>query len=37
MVVCLGSEELKCMKDLESENARLRKILADKSIDYDIL
>lgn len=33
----LGSEELKRMKDLESENARLKKLLADKSLDYDIL
>lgn len=33
----LGSEELKRMRELESENARLKKLLADKSIDYDIL
>lgn len=33
----MGREELKRMRDLESENARLKKLLADKSPDYDIL
>lgn len=33
----MSSEELKRMKALESENARLKKLLADKSLDYDIL
>ncbi len=33
----MNSEELKRMKALESENARLKKLLADKSLDYDIL
>jgi hypothetical protein len=25
------------MRELEAENARLKKLLADKSLDYDIL
>ncbi len=33
----MESQELKRMRELESENARLKKLLADKSIDYDIL
>jgi len=33
----MGTEELKRMRELESENARLKKLLADKSLDYDIL
>ncbi|TAH18561.1 MAG: transposase [Cytophagales bacterium] len=33
----MESEEIKRMRDLEAENARLKKILADKSLDYDIL
>lgn len=33
----MGSEKLKRMRELESENARLKKLLADKSLDYDIL
>ena len=28
---------LKRMRELEAENARLKKLLADKSLDYDIL
>jgi putative transposase len=30
-------EELRKLKALEAENARLKKLLADKSLDYDIL
>jgi len=33
----MESQELKRMRELESENARLKKLLADKSVDYDIL
>lgn len=33
----LDTEELKRMKELEAENSRLKKLLADKSLDYDIL
>jgi putative transposase len=33
----MGTEELKHLRELESENARLKKLLADKSLDYDIL
>ena len=32
-----GTDELRRMQELESENARLKKLLADKSLDYDIL
>ena len=33
----MGTDELRRMRELESENARLKKLLADKSLDYDIL
>lgn len=33
----IGTQELKRMRELEAENARLKKLLADKSLDYDIL
>lgn len=33
----MESEEIKRMRDLEAENARLKNLLADKSLDYDIL
>lgn len=33
----MGADELKRMRELEAENARLKKLLADKSLDYDIL
>ena len=33
----MSAEELKRMRELEAENARLKKLLADKSLDYDIL
>lgn len=33
----MDTEELKRMKELEAENARLKKLFADKSLDYDIL
>jgi putative transposase len=33
----MGAEELKRMRDLEAENHRLKKLLAEKSLDYDIL
>lgn len=33
----MESQELKRMRELEAENARLKKLLADKSLDYDIL
>lgn len=33
----MSSEELKRMRELEAENARLKKLLADKSLDDDIL
>lgn len=33
----MESEEIKRMRDLEAENVRLKKLLADKSLDYDIL
>jgi putative transposase len=33
----MTGEELKRMRELEAENTRLKKLLADKSLDYDIL
>jgi len=33
----MDAEELQKLKALEVENARLKKLLADKSLDYDIL
>lgn len=33
----VGTDELRRMRELESENVRLKKLLADKSPDYDIL
>lgn len=33
----MNTEELRKMKTLQAENARLKKLLADKSLDYDIL
>jgi putative transposase len=33
----MGADELKRIRELEAENARLKKLLADKSLDYDIL
>ncbi len=33
----MEAEELKRMRELEAENNRLKKLLADKSLDYDIL
>lgn len=33
----MGTDELRRMRELESENTRLKKLLADKSLDYDIL
>lgn len=33
----VGTDELRRMRELESENARLKKLLADKSPDYDLL
>jgi putative transposase len=33
----MDTQELKRMKELEVENARLKKLFADKSLDYDIL
>lgn len=33
----MSTDKLKRMRELESENARLKKLLADKSLDYDIL
>lgn len=33
----MGTDELRRMRELESENARLKKLLADRSLDYDIL
>lgn len=33
----MESQELKRMRELEAENSRLEKLLADKSLDYDIL
>jgi putative transposase len=33
----MGADELKRMRELELENVRLKKLLADKSLDYDIL
>lgn len=33
----MGTDELRRMRELELENARLKKLLADKSLDYDIL
>lgn len=33
----MDAKELKRMRELELENARLKKLLADKSLDYDIL
>lgn len=33
----MSTDELRRMRELESENARLKKLLADKSLDYDIL
>jgi putative transposase len=33
----MDNEELRKLKALQAENARLKKLLADKSLDYDIL
>lgn len=33
----MGSQELKRLKDLESENARLKKMYADLSLDHAML
>lgn len=33
----MDARELKRMRELEAENARLKKLLAEKSLDYDIL
>jgi len=33
----MDTEELRKLKALQAENARLKKLLADKSLDYDIL
>lgn len=33
----MGTDELKRMRELETENSRLKKLLADKALDYDIL
>ncbi|WP_409049726.1 transposase [Runella sp. MFBS21] len=31
----MGADELKRMQELEAENIRLKKLLADKSLDYE--
>ena len=33
----MDAGELKRMRELEAENARLKKLLADKNLDYDLL
>lgn len=33
----MDGESMKRLRQIESENARLKKLLADKSLDYDIL
>jgi len=33
----MSSQEVKRLKDLESENARLKKLLAEKELDIDML
>jgi putative transposase len=33
----MDTEELRKLKTLQAENVRLKKLLADKSLDYDIL
>lgn len=33
----MGTDELKRMREFESENASLKKLQADKSLDYDII
>ena len=33
----MSSKEIKRLKDLESENARLKKLLAEKELDIDML
>jgi putative transposase len=33
----MSSQEAKRLKDLESENARLKKLLAEKEVDIDML
>lgn len=33
----MGTDELWRMRELESENAKSKKLLADKRIDYDII
>jgi putative transposase len=33
----MSSQEAKCLKELESENARLKKLLAEKELDIDML
>lgn len=33
----MRADELKRVRELEAENSRLKKLLADKSLDYDIL
>lgn len=33
----MKSDEMKRLKELESENVRLKKIVADQAVDIDIL
>ena len=33
----MKADAMKCLKELEAENARLQKILADQAVDIDIL
>ena len=33
----MKADAMKCLKELESENARLKKIVADQAVDIDIL
>ncbi len=33
----MSSSEAKCLKELEKENARLKKLLAEKELDIDLL
>ena len=33
----MSSSEARCLKELENENARLKKLVAEQALDIDIL
>lgn len=36
-IACLGVTELRCLRQLEDENQRLKKLVADLSLDKEML